>query len=93
MGWAATLRQLSTEQSGLETDGIFTGLSVEKAASLLENTKLREGFTISGRFTVDLSGKIAKGHSGQQRRGKSHTVRGPLTKSRDMIGEYIEKRR
>jgi probable F420-dependent oxidoreductase len=68
----------------------FTGLSVEKAASLLENTKLREGFTVSGRFTVDLSGKspkVTRASSGEER----VILSGVPDEVSDMIGEYIEK--
>lgn len=68
----------------------FTGLSVEKAASLLENTKVREGFTVSGRFTVDLSGKspkLTRAASGEERA----ILSGKPDEVSDIIGKYLEK--
>jgi alkanesulfonate monooxygenase SsuD/methylene tetrahydromethanopterin reductase-like flavin-dependent oxidoreductase (luciferase family) len=63
---------------------------VEKAAILLENTKLREGFTVSGRFTVDLSGKspkVTRASSGEER----VILSGVPDEVSDMISDYIEK--
>ncbi|MDW7977272.1 MAG: LLM class F420-dependent oxidoreductase [Candidatus Caldarchaeum sp.] len=48
----------------------FTGLPVERAEHMLKNIKIPEGFVVSGRLTVDFSGKsprLTKSRSGEER--------------------------
>ncbi|MEM0349170.1 MAG: TIGR03619 family F420-dependent LLM class oxidoreductase [Candidatus Caldarchaeum sp.] len=69
----------------------FTGITLDKLSERVSNLKQLDGFTISGRFTVDLTGKtpqVVKVRAGENR----VILSGSLNQITDTIDQYLRKK-